>query len=79
MDDGKVLRCDVLSAGAKVGDLLEGGQGQQTWVMNSVRNPDGTVPTAYKLTSPPGAHMFPTWGEIKAKCGEKHDQDDEEN
>ena len=55
------------------------GQGQQTWVMNSVRNPDGTVPTAYKLTSPPGAHMFPTWGEIKAKCGEKHDQDDEEN
>lgn len=51
------------------------GQGQQIWLMNSVRNADGTVPAAYQLTSPPGAHMFPTWGEIKAKCAEEDDED----
>lgn len=39
--------------------------------MNSVRQADGALPTPLRLTSRPGAHMFPTWGEIMVKCGEE--------
>ena len=46
------------------------GQGQQAWVMDSVKTPDGALPIPRRLTSPPGAHMFPSWGEIRVKCGE---------
>jgi TolB protein len=48
------------------------GQGQQTWVMNA----DGTVQAGTQLTTHPGSHMFPSWGEIKAKCAEEEDEDD---
>jgi TolB protein len=40
------------------------GQGQQIWVMDA----DGTVQPGTQRTAPPGGHMFPAWGEIKASC-----------
>jgi len=46
------------------------GQGQQTWVINA----DGTVQVGDQLTSPPGFHQFPSWGEIKSGC---HEEDDD--
>jgi TolB protein len=52
------------------------GQGQQVWVMNSVRDEDGSVPDAQQLTNHPGAHMYPTWGEIKVKCGQNDVEND---
>jgi TolB protein len=47
-------------------------QGQQVWVMEA----DGTVQEGTQRTTRPGAHMFPSWGEIKVKCAEKQDEDD---
>jgi Tol biopolymer transport system component len=55
------------------------GQGQQIWVMNADLNEDGTVPDWDQLTSPPGGHLFPAWGEIKAKCDDEDDEDDDDD
>jgi Tol biopolymer transport system component len=48
------------------------GQGQQTWIMDAA----GTVQDGEQLTSPPGAHHTPAWGEIKVHCA---GQDFEDN
>ena len=54
------------------------GQGQQVWVMNSVRDAHGSVPAADQLTDLPGANMFPSWGRIRA-CVEEDDDEDDDN
>jgi Tol biopolymer transport system component len=37
----------------------------QLFVINSTLNEDGTLPTATKLTSPPGLNGFPDWGLLR--------------
>jgi TolB protein len=41
------------------------GQGFQLFTMNPALNPDGTLPTATKLTSPPGINLSAHWGELR--------------
>ena len=46
-------------------------QGQQVWVMDA----DGTT----QRTTHPGAHMFPSWGDIRVKCDEEEGDDQGDN
>ena len=51
------------------------GQGQQIWVMNA----NGTGQTRVTVNPPlPGFTMHPTWGEIKARCDDEDDNDNDE-
>ena len=60
------------------------GQGQQLWVMNAGTNADGTDADGTgqtRITGPPvpGFTMHPTWGEIKGKCDNEGDEDDDDD
>jgi TolB protein len=46
---------------------LVSGQGFQLFTMNAALNPDGTLPTPTKLTSPPGINLIAHWGELRVK------------
>jgi TolB protein len=41
------------------------GQGFQLFTMNSSLNPDGSLPTATKLTAPPGINLIAHWGQLR--------------
>jgi TolB protein len=51
------------------------GQGQQTWMIDA----DGPVQVGDQLTSPPGFHQFPSWGEIRTRCRDEDDDDDDDH
>jgi uncharacterized protein (TIGR03118 family) len=41
----------------------------QIFTMNPALNPDGTLPEAHQVTFPPGANLFPQWGEVRTRVG----------
>jgi TolB protein len=43
------------------------GEGFQLFTMAPSLNPDGTLPTATKLTSPPGINLVAHWGQLRIK------------
>ena len=43
------------------------GQGNQLFTMTPALNPDGTLPAAAQLTSPPGLNLLANWGELRVK------------
>jgi TolB protein len=43
------------------------GQGIQLFTMAPSLNPNGTLPTATQLTTPPGINLLPHWGELRVK------------
>jgi TolB protein len=43
------------------------GEGFQLFTMVPNLNPDGTLPTATKLTSPPGINLIAHWGQLRIK------------